>query len=60
MASILIIEDEPRGVSFLSQGLQQMGYRTFTVTNGERALPLALSKMFDLVLFDSMQAALNQ
>ncbi|NEQ54958.1 MAG: response regulator [Leptolyngbya sp. SIO3F4] len=46
-------------MSFLSQGLQQMGYRTFTVTNGERALPLALSKMFDLVLFDLMLPALD-
>ncbi|MBT9314496.1 response regulator transcription factor [Leptothoe spongobia] len=59
MASILIIEDEPRTVSFLSQGLQQMGYRTFAVTNGERALPLALSKMFDLVLLDLMLPGLE-
>ncbi len=52
MASILIIEDEPRIVSFLSKGLQQTGHQTLAVTNGERALPLALSKMFDLVLLD--------
>ena len=52
MASILIIEDEPRIVSFLSQGLQQSGHQTLAVTNGERALPLALSEMFDLVLLD--------
>lgn len=29
-----------------------MGHKTLAVTNGERALPLALSKMFDLVLLD--------
>ncbi|MEM9483133.1 MAG: response regulator [Cyanobacteria bacterium P01_F01_bin.116] len=52
MASILIIEDEPRIVSFLSKGLQQKGHQTLAVTNGERALPLALSKMFDLILLD--------
>ncbi len=52
MASILIIEDEPRIVSFLSKGLQQTGHQALAVTNGERALPLALSKMFDLVLLD--------
>lgn len=52
MASILIIEDEPRSVSFLSKGLQQMGHQTLAVANGERALPLALSEMFDLVLLD--------
>lgn len=52
MASILIIQDEPRIGSFLSQGLQQVGHQTLSVTNEERALPLALSKMFDLVLLD--------
>ncbi len=52
MASILIIQDEPRIGSFLSQGLQQVGHQTLSVTNGERAVPLALSKMFDLVLLD--------
>jgi DNA-binding response OmpR family regulator len=52
VASILIIEDEPRTVSFLSKGLRQMGHQALAVTNGERALPLALSEMFDLVLLD--------
>lgn len=59
MASILIIEDEPRMVSLLSKGLQQKGYRTLAVTNEERALPLALSKMFDLVLLDLMLPGLD-
>ncbi|MFG6095444.1 response regulator [Leptolyngbyaceae cyanobacterium CCMR0082] len=52
MASILIIEDEPHAVSFLSKGLQQLGHRTLAVNNEERAIPLALSDMFDLVLLD--------
>lgn len=52
VASILIIEDEPRTVSFLSKGLQQMGHQTLVVTDSARALPLALSEMFDLVLLD--------
>lgn len=52
VASILIIEDEPRIVSLLSRGLQQVGHQTLAITNGERALPLALSEMFDLVLLD--------
>ena len=59
MTSILIIEDEPRNVSFLAQGLEQLGYQTLVVSNSETAVPLALSKMFDLVLLDILLPELN-
>lgn len=59
MASILIIEDEPRNVSFLAQGLEQLGHHTWVVTNQESAVPLALSKMFDIVLLDLLLPELN-
>ncbi|MGD1949857.1 MAG: response regulator transcription factor [Leptolyngbyaceae cyanobacterium] len=59
MASILIIEDEPRAVSFISKGLREMGHQTLAVTSKERAIPLARSEMFDLVLLDLIMPELN-
>ena len=52
MSRILIAEDEPRIVRFLTRGLQAEGYTTTCATNGSQALDLALTDEFDLILLD--------
>ena len=52
MATILIVEDEPRIVSFLSKGLRRAGYQIQVAQDGFQALPLATSGKFDLILLD--------
>ncbi|MGP1375245.1 MAG: response regulator transcription factor [Almyronema sp.] len=52
MNRILIIEDEPRIVSFLEKGLQANGFTTTYASDGHSALNLALSSEFDLIILD--------
>ncbi|MEN9507304.1 MAG: hypothetical protein RI958_3230 [Actinomycetota bacterium] len=52
MTRILIAEDEPRIVSFLTKGLSGAGYRTFSVDDGQDALALARDVSFDLLVLD--------
>jgi two-component system, OmpR family, copper resistance phosphate regulon response regulator CusR len=52
MSRILIAEDEERIASFVEKGLRAQGYTTTVVTDGEEALQLGRSGLFDLVLLD--------
>ncbi|HEY9887067.1 MAG TPA: response regulator transcription factor [Candidatus Obscuribacterales bacterium] len=52
MNRILIVEDEPRIVSFLAKGLQASGFTTTSAPDGASALHLALSAEFDLIILD--------
>ena len=52
VATILIVEDEPRIVAFLAKGLKRAGYQTKSVSDGREALPLTTSGEFDLILLD--------
>ena len=52
MATILIVEDESRIASFVSKGLKKAGYQTQITSDGNQALPLAISGNFDLILLD--------
>jgi DNA-binding response OmpR family regulator len=52
MARILIAEDDPGISSFLEKGLRASGFSTLTVDDGQRALDLAQSDNFDLLLLD--------
>jgi len=49
---ILIVEDEPRLVSFLEKGLQANGFVTAVAADGTTALAKADDEEFDLVLLD--------
>jgi len=49
---ILIAEDEERIASFLEKGLRANGFTTTAVGDGERALALASSGEFDLLILD--------
>lgn len=52
MSRILIAEDVPQIVRFLTKGLQAQGYSTSAVDDGNLALDLALTGQFDLMLLD--------
>jgi DNA-binding response OmpR family regulator len=52
MARILIAEDDPGISSFLEKGLRASGFSTLIVDDGQRALDLALTDNFDLLLLD--------
>jgi DNA-binding response OmpR family regulator len=49
---ILIVEDEPRLVSFLEKGLRANGFVTAVAADGATALAKADAEEFDLVLLD--------
>ena len=49
---ILVVDDEPRIVSFLSRGLEAEGFTVETAENGVDALRCALQRTYDLVLLD--------
>jgi DNA-binding response OmpR family regulator len=52
MTRILIAEDEERIASFIDKGLKSSGYATEIVGNGQKALTLARSGRFDLLILD--------
>ena len=52
MSSILIVEDEPRIVAFLTKGLKAAGFTTHTTAAGRDAVELALQTSFDLIILD--------
>jgi DNA-binding response OmpR family regulator len=52
VAAILIAEDEERITSFLEKGLQAHGFSTEVATDGDKALRLARSWRFDLLILD--------
>jgi len=51
---VLVIEDEPTIVEFLSTGLAYEGYEPVVAFNGEQGLRLAREGMIDLVILDIM------
>jgi len=51
---ILLIEDEPKIISFLIKGLEEQGFVVEVAEDGEEGLRLALQKDFDLIIVDVM------
>jgi two-component system copper resistance phosphate regulon response regulator CusR len=51
---ILVVEDEPKTAAFLSQGLREAGYTVEVAHDGDKALKLAGSGRFDLLVVDVM------
>ena len=52
MTRVLIVEDEPRLVSFLEKGLRGNGFTTSLARNGATALAVASDADFDLMILD--------
>jgi two-component system copper resistance phosphate regulon response regulator CusR len=51
---ILIIEDEPRIIEFIKQGLEQEGFQVDGVSDGKTGLSYALSCEYDTIILDIM------
>ena len=52
MQRILVVDDEPKIVSFVSRALAGHGYKVDSAYNGERGLAMAKSGRYELVLLD--------
>ena len=52
MSRILIVEDEPRIVAFLTKGLKAAGFTPHTTAEGRQAVALAVQESFDLIILD--------
>lgn len=52
MARVLVVDDEPRIVSFVSRALSAEGFRVDSATDGLRGLELARSGRYELVVLD--------
>lgn len=51
---ILLVEDEPNAARMLAKGLREEAYAVDVVGDGERALELAQSNDYDLIILDVM------
>jgi DNA-binding response OmpR family regulator len=56
---ILVIEDEPRILSFLSRGLEAEGFFVLGARDGQEGLRLAETTRFDLVILDLLLPRLD-
>jgi CheY-like chemotaxis protein len=56
---ILLAEDDPTSLLFLSEALQELGYAVECCTDGEQALTLAQKERFDLLLLDCRMPGLG-
>ena len=53
-ASILVVDDDPEIVTMLSTRLGKRGYQVTTAPDGAKAIELAKTQKFDIILLDVM------
>lgn len=58
-ASILVIEDEPKVLSFLRQGLEENDYEVDTAIDGYRGVEASAQKTYDIIILDIMLPGMN-
>lgn len=56
---ILLVEDEQKLASFITKGLEENGYSLHLETDGSKAVEMAATENFDLVLLDIMLPGQN-
>lgn len=56
---ILLVDDEPDILEFLSYNLKKNGYEVFTASNGEEGIKLARLKKPDLIILDVMMPVMD-
>src|SRR6266542_2325734 len=56
---ILLIDDEPRFLDFVSRGLQSEGFEVGVASSGVQGLEMALSGHHDLVVLDQLIARIR-
>lgn len=58
-AHILVVDDEPDIIEFISYNLEREGYTVQTAANGQNALRLAAAQVPDLILLDVMMPEMD-
>jgi DNA-binding NtrC family response regulator len=53
VARVLVVEDDPSVMAVVCRALQRSGHETLQATSGERAVALARTAAFDLVVVDN-------
>ncbi len=56
---ILLIDDEPRFLDFVSRGLQSEGFEVGVASSGVQGLEMALSGHYDLIVLDLLMPGLD-
>ena len=56
---ILLIEDDPEAIRYVSRGLREAGHVTDTADNGPDGLALATNESYDLLVIDRMLPAMD-
>lgn len=56
---ILLVDDEPDILEFISYNLKNEGYQVFTANNGEKAIEKAIETMPHLILLDVMMPVMD-
>jgi heavy metal response regulator len=56
---ILVVEDEPRIIEFVKQGLEQEGFQVDSASDGKTGLSYALSGSYDVIILDVMLPLMN-
>lgn len=56
---ILLVDDEPDILEFISYNLEKEGYTVFTCTNGRQAIELARKELPDLIVLDVMMPEMD-
>ena len=59
MAKILIVDDEPDILEFISYNLQKEDFDVFTCLNGKEALEIAKKELPDLIILDVMMPEMD-
>ena len=59
MSKILVIEDDPSALSFITYALEQEGYKVLTAANGVEGLKMAQEEEPDLLVLDVMLPGLD-
>lgn len=56
---ILLVDDEPDILEFISYNLKKEGYKVYTALNGDKALDIAYEKNPDLIILDIMMPGID-
>lgn len=56
---LLIIEDEPEVLAYVSKGMKEAGHTVDTAANGKDGLFLATTEQYDIIIVDRMLPALD-
>ncbi|MEO8453117.1 MAG: response regulator, partial [Gemmatimonadota bacterium] len=57
--TVLVVDDEPAAIEYVTEVLEQQGFAVLTATSGLRGIELACTKVPDLIVLDLMMPEVN-